>query len=51
MSNEQPTKDKSANEVSSTTPLALVIFAWAWVGLPLAWGVLQTFNKTLELFK
>jgi hypothetical protein len=28
-----------------------VILAWLVVGLPLAWGVTQTFLKALALFK
>jgi hypothetical protein len=29
----------------------LLIFAWLFVGLPLAWGVMQTFFKALALFR
>ena len=28
-----------------------VVLAWLFVGLPLAWGVSQTFIKALTLFK
>ncbi len=28
----------------------LLIFAWLFVGLPLAWGVTQTIIKSLALF-
>jgi hypothetical protein len=28
-----------------------VILAWLYVGIPLAWGVSQTFIKALALFK
>ena len=28
-----------------------VVLAWLFVGLPLAWGVSQTFIKALALFK
>lgn len=32
--------------------LALKLFgAWALVGIPLAWGVWQVFQKSLDLFK
>ena len=33
-----------------TSPAALAI-AWIWVGVPLAWGVSQTFIKALALFQ
>lgn len=32
------------------TPLALLIVAWAAVGLPLAWGVWKTVENALKLF-
>ena len=28
-----------------------LILAWAFVGLPLMWGVLQTLNNALKLFR
>ncbi|UOQ53900.1 MFS transporter small subunit [Hymenobacter cellulosivorans] len=28
-----------------------VVLAWLYVGIPLAWGVSQTFIKALALFK
>jgi hypothetical protein len=30
---------------------ARVIVSWALVGLPLAWGVWQVFQKSLDLFR
>jgi hypothetical protein len=38
---------------SSVPPKTKLILALAWlaVGLPLLWGVLQTFKKALALFK
>ena len=33
-----------------TRPIHLVL-AWVFVGLPLAWGVLQTLSNALLLFK
>jgi hypothetical protein len=33
------------------TPRALLIVAWLVVGLPAAWGVGQTFLKSLDLFR
>jgi hypothetical protein len=32
-----------------TTPLHLLL-AWAFVGIPLAWGVIQTIENALKLF-
>ncbi|VGO07057.1 MFS permease [plant metagenome] len=32
------------------TPMALVLFAWAAVGIPLAWGIWVTLQKTAVLF-
>lgn len=29
----------------------LLIAAWLWVGLPLAWGVFQAVIRTRELFR
>ncbi|SDY21226.1 MFS transporter small subunit [Hymenobacter psychrophilus] len=42
--------------VSSATPETpgsggAVFLAWAFVGIPLLWGVSQTFIKALDLFK
>lgn len=34
-----------------TGPGGSVVLAWLVVGLPLAWGVSQTFIKALALFK
>jgi hypothetical protein len=28
-----------------------LVFAWSLVGLPLAWGVWQVFQKSLDLFR
>ena len=33
------------------TSSAMVAFAWLLVGIPLAWGVYQTFLKSLALFQ
>jgi hypothetical protein len=30
---------------------ARLVLAWALVGLPLAWGVWQVFQKSLDLFR
>jgi hypothetical protein len=31
--------------------LTLLIVSWLWVGVPLAWGVLQTMKKSMALFQ
>jgi hypothetical protein len=38
------------NEVRGSLVLKLV-GAWSLVGIPLAWGVWQVFQKSLDLFK
>jgi hypothetical protein len=30
---------------------ARLVFSWALVGIPLAWGVWQVFQKSLDLFR
>jgi len=32
-------------------PVALIVAAWLFVGIPLVWGVSQTFIKSLDLFR
>jgi hypothetical protein len=32
-------------------PSLLLILSWAVVGIPLIWGITQTFYKALALFK
>lgn len=46
-----PSNQQSTNGTPTTTPVIAVVIAWLWAGLPLAWGVFETFKKTLELFK
>ncbi len=29
----------------------LLVVSWLWVGVPLAWGVLQTLRTSLALFR
>jgi hypothetical protein len=36
------------NDPSTTTKL---ILAWGFVGIPLAWGVLQTLANAMKLFQ
>ena len=31
-------------------PVLLLVIAWAVVGLPLLWGIYETFKKALALF-
>jgi len=31
--------------------LALLVFAWLWVGVPLVWGICQALLRTRALFK
>jgi hypothetical protein len=39
----------SANP-NTTTTLQLVL-AWSFIGIPLAWGVLQTLDNAMNLFR
>ncbi|QJX45398.1 hypothetical protein HMJ29_06305 [Hymenobacter taeanensis] len=49
MMSAQPNSSASAPvETSSTVSLAI---AWLFVGIPLVWGVAQTFIKALTLFQ
>lgn len=32
-------------------PVSVIVIAWLWAGLPLAWGVYQTLQKAADLFK
>ena len=41
--------DKSA--VSATTTPIQLWLAWGFVGIPLAWGVLQTLQNAMKLFQ
>jgi hypothetical protein len=34
----------------STTPMALIVFAWAFVGIPLLYGLYQTIKTASSLF-
>jgi hypothetical protein len=44
------TQNEAGEHPSPTTWLA-VILAWAAVGLPLGWGVLQTLKKAVVLLR
>lgn len=41
----------TAGAHSRQTPVALIVAAWLFVGIPLLWGVSQTFIKSLDLFR
>ena len=38
-----------ATQTDSSMKVKL-IFAWGFVGIPLAWGVIETINNALKLF-
>lgn len=38
-------------ETPSGSVVLKLVGAWALVGIPLAWGVWQVFQKSLDLFK
>jgi len=42
--------NQTTTQTSHGTGGAAVAFAWLFVGIPLAWGVSQTFIKSLALF-
>jgi hypothetical protein len=40
-----------AEENHNTTSIFQLILAWGFVGVPLAWGVLQTLQNAMKLFQ
>ena len=46
---DAPTSPAPSSDESPSSPVILVL-AWLAVGLPLLWGVAQTFKKALTLF-
>ncbi|HTW38451.1 MAG TPA: hypothetical protein VMD49_07775 [Steroidobacteraceae bacterium] len=40
-----------ANETKQGTRPLHLLLAWGFVGIPLAWGVLQTLRNALKLFR
>jgi len=40
-----------ANENQTGTTAIQLILAWGFVGIPLAWGVLQTVENAIKLFQ
>ncbi|MCB2378473.1 hypothetical protein LGH70_12810 [Hymenobacter sp. BT635] len=45
------TKTNSTPEAAASSSSLQVALAWVYVGVPLLWGVSQTFIKALALFK
>jgi hypothetical protein len=39
-----------STEPPPPSSVGLLVFAWLFVGVPLAWGVVQTFLKAMVLF-
>jgi hypothetical protein len=40
-----------ANTTSSGTSTLQLILAWAFVGIPFIWGVLETLRNAMKLFQ
>ena len=38
------------NETNQGTTTLHLVLAWGFVGIPLAWGVIQTLTNALKLF-
>ena len=49
--NPQPTPARPPATAIATASGGSVALAWLYVGIPLLWGVSQTFIKALALFK
>ncbi len=47
MENREETSVDNGNRTSALS----IAIAWFVVGIPLAWGVYQTFEKSLDLFR
>jgi hypothetical protein len=45
-----PRSSNQPPENPPTRPVGLLVFTWLFVGLPLAWGVVQTLIKSMALF-
>jgi hypothetical protein len=45
-----PPASNDPNGNSSPSSAGLLVFSWLFVGLPLAWGVMQTLIKSMALF-
>jgi hypothetical protein len=49
--NPQPNSATPPLATADTSSGGSLMLAWLYVGIPLAWGVSQTFIKALTLFK
>ncbi|WP_425349903.1 MFS transporter small subunit [Mangrovicella endophytica] len=38
-------------QTQTTTSTAKLVLAWAFVGIPLAWGVIMTLSNAMALFR
>ena len=43
--------DDARPDETRKSPALLLAVAWTFVGIPLAWGIYQTFIKSLALFR
>ena len=46
-----PQPNNAGTPAAETSSTGALLIAWRLVGIPLAWGVSQTFIKALTLFK
>ncbi len=46
-----PTGSAASGTTSGSTRVIDLVLAWGFVGIPLAWGVLQTLRNALKLFR
>ena len=44
-------RSNSSDDLPQCNSAGLLIFAWLFVGIPLAWGVTQTIIKSMALFR
>ncbi|QHY99320.1 hypothetical protein SSPS47_29870 [Streptomyces sp. S4.7] len=44
------TAPESGNAVPGSRRTALIVFAWLWVGVPLAYGLYELVRKATQLF-
>ncbi len=43
-------RSNASDDLPQRSSAGLLVFAWLYVGIPLAWGVTQTIIKSLALF-
>jgi len=46
----QPRSPEQPEASQKPSSAGLLVFAWLFVGVPLAWGVMQTIIKSMALF-